>query len=191
MLHSTLHAAVGRRHHRGPRHGTDAFPFAFRGGPRGRGLVRRGEVRPLILSVLATRPMHGYEVIGELEAMSGGRWRPSAGSIYPSLQQLADEGLVTGQDVDGRRVYTITEAGRAAAEADPRSRWSGRGRGSGDDVGHLVRGVAEAAFQVRKVGSDQAVREAQRLLAEARAGLYRLLADESPTPDRADATTEP
>ena len=82
-------------------------------------MVRRGEIRPLILAVLATKPMHGYEVITELEAQSGGRWRPSAGSIYPTLQQLADEGLVTGEEIDGRRVYALTDEGKAAAAAGP------------------------------------------------------------------------
>jgi DNA-binding PadR family transcriptional regulator len=184
MFHTTTHEARGRRHRRDPRHGPDGSPFGFREG-RSRGpMVRRGEVRPLILSVLATRPMHGYEVIQQLEAQSGGRWRPSAGSIYPALQQLADEGLLTGQDVDGRRIYTITDEGRTAAAASPAHRWGERGRHSGDEIGHLVRRVAEAAFQVRKVGSDQAVDEAQKLLAEARAGLYRLLADEAPEPSQ-------
>jgi DNA-binding PadR family transcriptional regulator len=187
MFHPITHEARGRHHRRDPRHhGPDGMPFGRHGGPRSRGMVRRGEVRPLILSVLATRPMHGYEVIGELEAQSGGRWRPSAGSIYPSLQQLADEGLVTGHDVDGRRIYTITDAGRKAAEANPSPRWGDSGRGPGDDIGHLVRRVAEAAFQVQKVGTDQAVEEAQRLLAATRAGLYRLLADESPAPETSD-----
>jgi len=186
MFHPTTHEARGRHHRRDPRHGPEGMPFGPHGGPRSRGMVRRGEVRPLILSVLATRPMHGYEVIGELEAASGGRWRPSAGSIYPSLQQLADEGLVSGQDVDGRRIYTITDAGKAAAEASPRPRWGDRGRGPGDDIGHLVRGVAEAAFQVQKVGSNHAVEQAQKLLADTRASLYRLLADESPAPDASD-----
>ena len=180
MFHPTTHEARGRRHRRDPRHGPEGMPFGPHGGPRSRGMVRRGEVRPLILSVLATRPMHGYEVIQELESQSGGRWRPSAGSSYPALQQLADEGLVTGQDVDGRRVYTITDEGRVAAEAVPQPRWGERGRHGGDEIGHLVRRVAEAAFQVRKVGSDEAVREAQTVLAETRARLYRLLADESP-----------
>jgi len=187
MFHTTTHEARGRRHRRDPRHGPDGAPFGFRDG-RSRGpMVRRGEVRPLILSILATRPMHGYEVIGELEAQSGGRWRPSAGSIYPALQQLADEGLVTGQDVDGRRIYTISDDGRAAAAASPTRRWGERGRQGGDDIGHLVRRVAEAAFQVRKVGSDQAVEEAQKLLADTRAGLYRLLADEAPAPSDSPA----
>ena len=87
-------------------------------GARG-GMVRRGEIRPLILAVLATKPMHGYEVITELEAQSGGRWRPSAGSVYPTLQQLSDEGLVTSEEIDGRRVYALTDEGKAAAAAAP------------------------------------------------------------------------
>ena len=112
-----------RRHRRDPRHGPDGAPFGFRGafgGGHGRGgMVRRGEIRPLILAVLATKPMHGYEVITELQAQSGGRWRPSAGSVYPTLQQLADEGLVTSEEVDGRRVYALTDEGKAAAAAGP------------------------------------------------------------------------
>src|SRR5690349_464305 len=148
MFHPTTHEARGRRHRHDPRHhGPEGIPFGPHGGPRSRGMVRRGEVRPLILSVLATRPMHGYEVIQELEAQSGGRWRPSAGSIYPALQQLADEGLATGQDIDGRRVYTVTDEGRAAAQAMPRSPWGDRGRRTGDDIGQLARSVAEAAMQ--------------------------------------------
>ena len=83
---------------------------------RARAMIRRGEIRPLILATLAARPMHGYEVIQELEAQSGGRWRPSAGSVYPTLQQLTDEGLLTSEEVDGRRVYSLTDEGKAAAE---------------------------------------------------------------------------
>ena len=113
-----------RRHRHDPRHGPGNLPFPFRA-MFGRTLgtrrpLRRGEIRPLILAALAERPMHGYEVIQELEARSGGRWRPSAGSVYPTLQQLADEGLVSGEEVEGRRVYTLTADGRAAATATPR-----------------------------------------------------------------------
>ena len=115
-------------------------------------MVRRGEIRPLILAVLTTKPMHGYEVITELEAQSGGRWRPSAGSVYPTLQQLSDEGLVTSEEIDGRRVYALTDEGKAAAAAGPRSPWADAGRGRGNDVRQLARQVAEAAMQVQRVG---------------------------------------
>jgi DNA-binding PadR family transcriptional regulator len=180
-----------RRHRRDPRHGPDGSPFGFRdifGGGRGRGsMIRRGEIRPLILAVLAAKPMHGYEVITELEAQSGGRWRPSAGSVYPTLQQLSDEGLVTSEEIDGRRVYALTDEGKAAAAAGPRSPWSDAGRGHGNDVRHLARQVAEAALQVQRVGSPEAAIAAQQILIDTRAKLYGLLAADSGSTDDAPA----
>jgi DNA-binding PadR family transcriptional regulator len=145
------------------------------GGDRRGPLVRRGEVRGLILAALKDTPMHGYQVIQELEAKSDGRWRPSAGSIYPTLQQLADEGLVTGEDVDGRRVYSITDAGRkVAAESAERSPWTNQEEPSGPDI----RGLASAAIQVQRIGSPRARREANRIISEARRELYRLLSED-------------
>src|SRR3954468_19810840 len=176
-----------RRHRHDPRHGPDGGPFGFReafGGGRGRGgMVRRGEIRPLILSALATKPMHGYEVITERQAQSGGRWRPSAGSVYPTLQQLADEGLVTSQDVDGRRVYTLTDEGRSAAAAGPGVGWNESGRSRGTDVRHLARQVVEAAVQVQRVGTPEAAIAARDILIETRAKLYGLLATDAVVPD--------
>src|SRR5262245_1312677 len=104
-------------HHRGDcGKGRGPRERAWHGGPpgppRGPGRRRRGDVRLAVLACLGEKPMHGYEVIRALEERSGGRWRPSAGSIYPTLQLLADEGLVVGQDDDaGRRVYSLTDAG--------------------------------------------------------------------------------
>src|SRR3954453_17698124 len=81
----------------------------------GRHRVRRGDVRSAVLALLDDRAMHGYEMITELEERTGGRWRPSAGSIYPTLQLLEDEGLVTAEEVEGRKVYSLTETGQKAA----------------------------------------------------------------------------
>ena len=152
-------------------------------------MVRRGEIRPLILAALARRPMHGYEVITELEAQSGGRWRPSAGSVYPTLQQLSDEGLVTSEEIDGRRVYSLTDEGKAAAAAGPRTPWADAGRGRGNDVRHLGRQVAEAAMQVQRVGSPNAAIAAQVILLDTRAKLYGLLAGDSAGADVTRPTT--
>ena len=175
MFPSTHH--INRRHHRDARRGPGHRPFGarelFGRGGLGRPLVRRGEIRPLILSALMKRPMHGYEVIQELEASSGGRWRPSAGSIYPTLQQLADEGLVTSEEIDGRRVYTISDTGRAAAADAPSPRWGAPDR-DGDDI----RRFFEAVVQIERVGSPAARRESHRILADARRELYRLLAED-------------
>src|SRR5690242_15891427 len=81
------------------------------GGPR----MRRGQIRTALLAVLAVGPGHGYDVMQKLEDKSGGLWRPSPGSVYPTLQQLEDEGLVRSTERDGKRVYEITEAGRTEA----------------------------------------------------------------------------
>ena len=100
-----------------------------RGGGRGRHRVRRGDVRSAILALLDDRPMHGYEMITELEERTGGRWRPSAGSIYPTLQLLEDEGLVTAEQVDGRK-RLLAHRGRPGgrARADRGSEALGGGR---------------------------------------------------------------
>ena len=95
------------------------------GRPRPHGLrlqARRGAIREAILGLLAEQPMHGYQVMQELAERSGGRWHPSAGSVYPTLQQLQDEGLVVAEDRDGRRTFALTDAGRAAATAVPEER---------------------------------------------------------------------
>jgi DNA-binding PadR family transcriptional regulator len=141
--------------------------------------------------------MHGYELIQELEAKSGGRWRPSAGSIYPTLQQLSDEGLVSGEDVDGRRIYTLTDDGRkAAAETGP-TPWTDAQTGDagdtrGQDLFRQVMELAAAIVQVHKVGSPQARGEAIRIVTDARKQLYRLLSeDEDVTADEAETTPDP
>ncbi|MBV9232085.1 MAG: PadR family transcriptional regulator [Chloroflexi bacterium] len=87
-------------------------------GPFGPGESRRffgrGDVKFALLELLQERPMHGYEMMKALEEKSGGFYVPSAGSIYPTLQMLEDRGLVTVNEVDGKKVYSITDAGRAA-----------------------------------------------------------------------------
>lgn len=113
-------------HRRGPGSGRWRSWFGFEShghGPEPWGWRRRffesGEVRLAILSLLAERPMHGYELMKEMEARSGGMYRASAGTIYPNLQQLEDEGLVRMETrKDGKRVCSITDAGRKALEED-------------------------------------------------------------------------
>ena len=104
--------------------------------------------------------MHGYQIMQELEVRSGGHWRPSAGSIYPTLQQLEDERLVTVEEIDGRRTFRLTDAGRAAAAEASAARsaeapWSG-GRERGPSLRGLTREVGVAAMQVSRVGSPAA-----------------------------------
>lgn len=104
--------------------GWDGFAFGF--GPRGvfwRGPRRRrrqwfesGDMKYVILKLLKDKPRHGYEVMKELEEQLQGCYSPSPGTVYPTLQWLEDEGLVVGKDVDGKKVYEITDAGRRFLE---------------------------------------------------------------------------
>lgn len=80
---------------------------------RTRTMFERGDMRYVMLSLLGERPMHGYEIIRELERRFEGRYTPSPGSIYPTLQLLEDMGYVSSRQEDGKRVYMITEAGRS------------------------------------------------------------------------------
>jgi DNA-binding PadR family transcriptional regulator len=178
------------RHPRHPHHHDSSFGGRhwekawFAGPPWGGGRrARRGDVRTALLSLLADNPMHGYDLIRELEQRSGGAWRPSPGSIYPTLQLLEDEGLVTSEERDGKRVYTITDAGRAELEER-------RERGTGEpwEFGPLGEGLgqlreaggqlAAAAMQVARTGSEAQRKHAAEILADARKKIYGLLAED-------------
>ena len=148
-------------------------------GPR----ARRGDVRIGILGVLAERPMHGYEVIRELEARSGGRWRPSPGSVYPTLQLLEDEGLVHGEERDGRRVFEITDAGREALAARADEGGATPWEGAPDEGDPMISlrdaafQVGAAAMQVAHAGSTDQIASAKKILDEARKKIYGILAE--------------
>jgi DNA-binding PadR family transcriptional regulator len=163
-----------RRRHRDWRHEMSG------GGGRGRHRVRRGDVRSAILALLDDRPMHGYEMIQELEERTGGRWTPSAGSIYPTLQLLEDEGLVTSEEVDGRKVYSLTESGQ---EAVP-DRAEGRPWERGDEDSPRFEARKElfrlmgAAKQLARADNDEQLTKAAEILKDARRKLYGILAED-------------
>src|SRR5947209_12156208 len=97
--------------------GRGPFPFgpggAFGPGNEGARFFGRGDVKFALLELVQERPMHGYEMMKALEEKSGGFYTPSAGSIYPTLQMLEDRGFVTAKEAEGKKVYSITDAGRA------------------------------------------------------------------------------
>jgi len=139
-------------------------------------------VRTAVLAVLADAPLHGYDVIRELEKRSGGAWSPSPGSVYPTLQMLEDEGLVTSEQQDGKKVYSLTEAGRE--ELDERRRRAG---GADPwDLGGVPEGLvklrdagvqlAGAAMQVARTADEAQVEKATEILVEARRKMYETLA---------------
>jgi DNA-binding PadR family transcriptional regulator len=147
------------------------------------GRARRGNVRAAILAVLAEAPMHGYQIMQELDERSGGVWRPSPGSVYPTLQLLEDQGLVRGEEVEGRRVFSLTEAGRAQAEQSRERHgapWESWGRGEQGPRYKLrwaVYQVGAAAKQVGAAGSAEQVEKTLEILADARRRVYALLAE--------------
>jgi DNA-binding PadR family transcriptional regulator len=189
------HVRGGSRVRGGPMPwGPGPFPFEGRGGPfgpprfrgpGGRGpRVRRGDVRAAILDLLAEgQPWNGYQIIQEIGERTQGVWRPSAGSVYPALQQLEDEGLITpAAGEDRKRNYTLTDDGRAYVQAhadELKASWDAV-TGSVDDAAvqmhNLARQVAMATVQVAQAGSPTQVQQASKILADTRKALYRILA---------------
>ncbi|MGW7052365.1 PadR family transcriptional regulator [Streptomyces sp. NPDC054887] len=151
-----------------------------RGGPRGR--ARRGDVRSSILALLADRPMHGYEMIQEIGERSGGAWRPSPGSVYPTLQLLEDEGLIVSESEGGKKLFTLTDSGRAEAAVASQAPWEDAGRGVDWEAMNEVRqagfGLMEAFGQVWKSGSAEQRQKALAVINESRKKLYLILAEE-------------
>ena len=174
------------------RHFDERVRHGYGGSFFGRGArAARGDVRAAILALTAEEPMHGYQIIRELSERSGGVWSPSPGSVYPTLQLLEDEGLISGTEQDGKRVFAITDAGREALSARGKDRpaaWLEVGRGV--DAGaiglrDLMGPLMGAARQVAESGTPDQIDQAKALLSEARRGLYRILAeepDEQPQP---------
>ena len=146
--------------------------------------MRRGAIRDAVLLVLADQPRHGYDVMNELAERSGGLWRPSPGSVYPTLQQLEDEGLVRATEVDGKRVFRLTDAGQAEAAKvkEQGSPWSTLDDGVSSDRRALFQSAMQAgvaASQVAQAGSGEQIAAAQAVLDDTRKRLYRLLADDA------------
>ena len=147
----------------------------------GRQKVSRGEVRSAILLLLSEEPMHGYQIMQELSERTEGVWRPSPGSIYPTLQQLADEGLIEAEDSAGKKIYQLTDAGRErVAEDAPAPPWEQFVTPEDDGlwaIKDLALQVGAAVMQVAAAGTDEQLAEAKDILSDTRSRLYQLLAD--------------
>ncbi|MBP5940917.1 PadR family transcriptional regulator [Streptomyces acidiscabies] len=164
----------------GPGFGPGPWGGRGRGGPRGR--ARRGDVRASILALLKERGMHGYEMIQEIAERSGGAWKPSPGSVYPTLQLLEDEGLISSESEGGKKLFSLTEAGRAAAEDVAEAPWEEATRGVDWESLHEIRqagaGLFEAFGQVWRTGNKEQREKALAVVNDARKKLYLILADE-------------
>jgi DNA-binding PadR family transcriptional regulator len=154
------------------------------GGPRGRGRGGRGarlNVRTAVLALLLERPMHGYEMIQELDARTNGIWRPSPGSVYPTLQLLEDEGLIEAEAEGGRKSYHLTDAGRPEAEtAAQNPPWASIGddtMSQAQDFRDAAVGIMSALKQVGFSGTGEQRQKALEVLNETKRKLYAILAD--------------
>jgi DNA-binding PadR family transcriptional regulator len=146
----------------------------------GGGRRRRGDVRAAILALLSERPMHGYEMIQELEQRSDGNWRPSAGSIYPTLQLLEDEGLIVGEEHEGKRRFTLTDAGREAVaeRGDQAPPWEAAAEdGDPHEIWAALKQFMPAVAQIGKVGTADQQARAAKIVDDARKQLYSILAE--------------
>lgn len=139
----------------------------------------RGDVRAAVLAILAERPMHGYQIMAEIEERSGGTWKPSPGSVYPTLQLLADEGLIRAEESSGRKTYSLTEEGRLVADAasDTSAPWeAGSKSGRSGALPKAGIDLAQAIAQVGRSGKPGQIDEAVAVLNDARRKVYAILA---------------
>ncbi|PKQ25157.1 MAG: PadR family transcriptional regulator [Actinobacteria bacterium HGW-Actinobacteria-4] len=140
----------------------------------------KGDVRAAILTLLVDEPMHGYQIIRQIEERSGGTWKPSAGSVYPTLQLLADEGLVSVETANDRKVYSLTEEGKEVADASHAPWESTHHRESMGFSGLPKAGVdlAQVITHVMRSGSAKQQEQAVEVLDEARRKIYTILAND-------------
>ncbi len=207
--HRGHHGFGHSRHHHGPggpggphiHHERERFGRGEgRRGPwwegQGRPRARRGDVRSAVLALLSEGPNNGYGLISQISERSGGAWQPSPGSIYPALQLLEDEGLIAAAEGEGKRLYSLTDAGRAYVEAhreELSAVWSTISGSASDSVAELrtmIKQVAVAVMQVAGAGTDAQIAEAQRLLKQTRRALYGILAADDQADESAKGGTE-
>lgn len=181
-----------RGHHGGPGlQGGMGFPGAgpwfgpgmgrgHHGGPGGR--ARKGDVRSVILSLLAEGPSNGYGLIKSIQDKTGGLWRPSPGSVYPTLQQLVDEGLIASTGEGKRTEFELTDEGRAYVEENKEhldSAWNAS-NDSWNAHGELFSSVGKlmgVVKQVAQVGTPEQRTQAATKLDDLRRELYRMLGE--------------
>jgi DNA-binding PadR family transcriptional regulator len=175
-----------------------AQPIGPAGGPHfgagpifggGRGRRRRGDVRAALLLLLGDEPRNGYQLMQEIQERSDGRWRPSPGSIYPTLAQLEDEGLIRASEREGAKLFEITPAGHdhLAAHKHGAPPWASEDE---PEAVAALRGEVKqlhiAAVQVAHAGQEDQIARAAKALAGARRDIYRILAEEAEETEEAD-----
>jgi DNA-binding PadR family transcriptional regulator len=166
----------GRHGHRG----------SFGGGWGDEPRTRRGDIKFILLGLLAERPQHGYELMKELEARRGGFRRPSPGSVYPTLQMLEESGYLTSEDVDDKRIYTITESGRRfLSDRNQHSHSKNAHEGFVDskpseliELRRTLTELNDAVAQVARSGNVEQSNRVRDLLVQVKREVYKLLSEQ-------------
>lgn len=162
----------------------------------GRHRARRGAILGAVLTLLDDRPMHGYELITELEERSAGRWRPSPGTMYPALKRMAAHDFVSSEEVDGKRQFSLTDAGRErlaelqAERGDDGLPWDDDNTGGRGDLRRHIAELMGQARQIGRFGTPEQIERAAGVFETAKRSLYAILAEEPATATGDDATDE-
>jgi DNA-binding PadR family transcriptional regulator len=139
--------------------------------------VRRGDMKYLLLEILKEGPRHGYEIISGLEGNFRG-YRPSAGSVYPTLQMLEEGGYLTSEQIDGKKVYTITDAGRKLLDERGGSRFEETpGMKQAFEIRQSLKKLASAVVDGSRGTDEATMKRIGEVLEKARKEVYSVLAE--------------
>lgn len=138
--------------------------------------MRRGDMKFLLLEVLKEGPRHGYDIISELERQSG--YRPSPGSIYPTLQMLEEGGFLTSEQVEGKKVYSITEEGLKLLEERGAPPFEAHPKmAQAFELRKSMMKLGAAAMEAARDGDEETVKRVGDILDKARRDIYAILAE--------------
>lgn len=141
----------------------------------------RGDIKYILLTLLAEQPRHGYDLIKQLEARYGGFYRPSPGSVYPTLQLLEEGGYLTSQQLEGKRVYTITDSGRQllADRGNPIDLIDREDRSQQlNELKDAIADLGAAVMQVARSKNLERMSRVREILNRVKREIYTILAEE-------------
>ena len=139
--------------------------------------MRRGDIKFHLLEILKETPRHGYEIISELEKQSGG-YRPSPGSVYPTLQMLEEGGYLTSEQIEGKKVYTITEEGLKLLEERGETRFQANPKmAQAFEMRKSLMKLGAAVMDGVRDGDEETVKKINEIVNKARKDVYSILAD--------------
>jgi DNA-binding PadR family transcriptional regulator len=139
--------------------------------------MRRGDIKFLLLEILKDAPKHGYEIISDLETRSGG-YRPSPGSVYPTLQMLEEGGFLTGEQIEGKKVYTITDAGLKMLEERGEKPFAAHPKmAQAFEIRKSLMKFGSAVMDGIRDGDEETVKKISEIVNQARRDVYSILAE--------------